>query len=353
MKRLRCLWAAACVMLLPSVLFAQDAEPVPGPDAEQPVGQAPTEAGPDVAGVLEERGLLTPRGDWVVEPALQFNQASTITVSIDGFTLIPAIAVGLIDISEVQRDTQTASLSLRYGLSERIELGVRLPYVWRQEALRSREVLVGTELDQITSSTGNGLGDIEFGLQYQFNRAVTGKPFFIGNLRAKSRTGTAPYEIETREILDDSGVVIAEVLTEQPTGTGFWSVQPSLTVIHPTDPAVLFANVSYLANIRRDVGNGRGWIDPGDAIGLSFGMGIALNERTATSFGYDHSVVLRTRRENDTGLDPVFERLHVGTLLWGISHRVTARTTINLSVATGVTESAPDVQVAIKLPMRF
>lgn len=358
--------AAAC-MALSAVAMAADERPsgtVPPPPMNdspapepvpEPVGEAPPEdaSGPDAASVLDERGLLTPHGSWVIEPSLQYNQVSTLTVAIDGFTLIPALAVGLIDVSEVQRDTVTAALSFRVGLTPRIELGVRLPYVWRHESLRGREVLVGSDLDRIVSSRGEGLGDVELGLHYQFNRTVTGKPFFIGNLRAKSRSGTAPYEVESRQIRNDAGAVIGEVLTEQPTGSGFWSVQPSLTMIYPTDPAVIFANVGYLANLKRDIGQGRGWIDPGDAFGLSFGLGLALNDRVATSLAYDHNVVFRTRREFDAGLDPVFDRFHVGTLLWGLSHRLSSRMTLNVSTGIGVTGSAPDVQLAIRLPVRF
>lgn len=357
----RLVWVAACLALLPAVSPAQEsgpetAPPSSGPQAmPDPVGEAPPDegSGPDIAPVLDERGLLTPIGEWVVEPSLQYNQVSSLTVAIDGFTLIPALAVGLIDVSEVQRDTLTAALSLRVGLTPRIELGVRLPYVWRHESLRGREVLVGSDLDRVTSSSGEGLGDVEFGVHYQFNRAVTGRPFFIGNLRAKSRTGTAPYEVESRQIRNEAGAVLGEVLTEQPTGSGFWSIQPSLTMIHPTDPAVIFANISYLANLKRDIGQDRGWVDPGDAVGVSFGMGIALNDRTATSFGYDHNVAFRTRREFDPGTEPVFDRLHIGSLLWGLSHRLSSRTTINLSTGVGVTPSAPDVQVSVRLPLRF
>lgn len=355
--------AAACLALSAMATAADEipADVVPPPPRDaaastpEPVGEAPPEdaSRPDAASVLDERGLLTPSGTWVIEPSLQYNQVSTLSVAIDGFTLIPALAIGLIDVSEVQRDTVTAALSFRVGLSRRFELGVRVPYVWRHESLRGREVLVGSDLDRITSSNGEGLGDVELGLHYQFNRTVTGKPFFIGNLRAKSRSGSAPYEVETREIRNESGAVIGEVLTEQPTGSGFWSVQPSVTMIYPSDPAVIFANLGYLANLKRDIGKGRGWIDPGDALGLSFGMGIALNDRVAMSLAYDHNVVFRTRREFDAGLEPVFDRFHVGTLLWGLSHRLSSRMTLNVSTGIGVTNSAPDVQIAFRLPIRF
>ncbi len=322
-------------------------------ETPQPVGEAPPppEAEAATAAVFEERGLLTPPGGWVVEPSLHYSHSTATTVAIDGFTILPALAIGLIDITEVQRDTYTAALAVRRGLTPRVEVGVKVPYVWREESVRSREVLQDSELDQVSESDGHGLGDVEFGIHFQFNRAVTGSPFFIGNLRVKSRTGTSPYDVDRREVR--AGERVGVVFDEQPTGSGFWSVQPSVTMIYPTEPAVLFGNISYLWNVERDVGGGEGRVNPGDAVGVSVGMGISLNHRTSVSFGYDHNVVSRTRRQYDTGLDPVFQRIHVGTFLWGISHRFSPRTTLNFSVGIGATSAAPDVQMGVRLPLRF
>ncbi|MCG5501441.1 hypothetical protein, partial [Ectothiorhodospira lacustris] len=303
------------------------------------VGERPPEdqRQADVAAVFEERGLLTPKGKWVVEPSLQYIHSSSTTVAIDGFTILPAIAIGLIDVSEVQRDTLTAAIALRYGLTDRVEVGLRIPYVWRDESLRRREILVGTPADQVTGSDGMGLGDIELGLHYQFNRAVTGKPFFIGNLRVKSTTGTSPFEVDRVPAKDSTGEEIpgVDIFLEQPTGSGFWAVQPSLTVIYSTDPAVIYGNISYVWNLERDVGNDQGKIDPGNALGFSLGTGFALNNRTSLSFGYDHSIVFKTKRELGDPLNPTFDRVQVGTFLWGLSHRLSDRTSMNFSVGIG------------------
>ncbi len=321
-------------------------------EGREAVGDAPRDTGPQVT-VFEERGMLTPQGQWVIEPSLAYVHSSALDVSIEGFTIIPALAIGLIDVSETERDTLTAAVALRYGLTDRLEVGLKIPWVYREQQVRRRDILEGTELERVTGSTGSGLGDVEFGLSYQFNTADRGRPFFIGNLKAKSRTGTDPFSVDRRRIVDEDGNRLGEIFLEQPTGSGFWAVQPSVTMIYPTDPAVLFANVSYLWNIERDVGPDYGTVDPGDAFGASLGMAISLNDRTSMSLGYDHSVVFRTRVENDPGLEPVFGRRQVGTLLWGVSHRLTERTSLNFSLGVGVTESAPDVQMTVRVPMRF
>lgn len=341
----RCAWALPLLLSVPALASGQE-------ESRPEVGEAPEGAEPQVA-VFDERGLLTPRRQWVVEPSLSYVHSGSLEVSIEGFAIMPAVAIGLIDVSETERDTFTAALALRYGVTRRLEVGVKVPYVYREQRVRSRDILEGTDMESVAGSDGHGLGDVEFGIHYQFNVVDRGRPFFIGNFKVKSRTGTDPFEVERRSVLSQDGERIGDVLLEQPTGSGFWGIQPSVSIIYPSDPAVIFGNVSYLWNVERDLGPGYGRVDPGDAVGASLGMGLSLNNRTSMSFGYDHSVVFRTRVEEASGLEPVFNQRQVGTLLWGASHRLSQRTNLNFSVGVGVTESAPDVQLSVRLPMRF
>lgn len=46
----------------------------------------------------------------------------------------------------------------------------------------------------------------------------------------------------------------------------------------------------------------------------------------------------------------MFGRRQVGTVLWGISHRLTDRTSVNFSLGVGATEAAPDVQATVRVP---
>ena len=149
----------------------------------------------------------------------------------------------------------------------------------------------GTPTDLVRDSDGSGLGDVEAAIRYQINGRGPG-PYWVANLRVKSRTGEDPFEVDRERLSvpdqDGNQVLIGEVFTEQPTGSGFRAVQPSLSWVYPTDPAVLFGSVSYLWNLERDVGGDFGKIDPGDVIGVNFGLGFAINERTSFSLGYDH-----------------------------------------------------------------
>lgn len=334
--------------LLPSLLIV--ASPALQAEEKTPAASPPAAT---VGDLFEERSVLTPRGSLIIEPSLQYTHSTTTQVAIEGYTVIPAVVIGLINLSQVQRDTLTSTLAFRYGLTKRMEVELRLPFVYREESAREREILDGSPTDIIRDSTGSGIGDIEAAVRYQLN-GRGGGPYWVVGLRVKSRTGEDPFEVdrETITVEDDQGnpVEVGEIFTEQPTGSGFWSVQPSLSWIYPSDPAVFYGSVSYLWNIERDV-RGFGDIDPGDALGFNFGLGFAINERTSVSLGYDHSIVLETEREGDSGLEASFDRFQVGTFLLGMTQRLSRSSSLSVTLGMGVTEFAPDVQLTLRLPI--
>ncbi|TXS89798.1 hypothetical protein FVW59_16820 [Parahaliea aestuarii] len=326
---------------------AQDAPP------EQPVGEAPEESPQAPQVVFSDRGvrgLLTPAGTTVIEPSFAYTHSSSTAVAIEGFTILPALVVGLINVAQVQRDSYIAAVSARHGIGGRWEAEIYLPYVYRDEATRQRDILDGSSADFISDTEGHGIGDVEASLRYQINSGAGGGPVFIANLRAKSDTGEGPFDVERGTIFSDDGVRLTDVFQEQPTGSGFWGVQPSVTAIYTTAPAVLYGSLSYFWNIERDVGGETGKVDPGDAVGLSMGIGFAINQRTSFSLGYEHNTVFKTRVENDNGLDALFERIQVGSFLLGVSMATSSKRSWNLSLAVGATDAAADVQLTLRVP---
>ncbi len=310
----------------------------------RPVGQAPPREKMQprqIVDLLRRRDILTPRGTLIVEPSLQFSNSSVTRVALEGFTIIPAITIGAVDVRDVDRDTLTAALTFRYGFTGRFEMTARVPYVYRDDTVRSRPLNQPVEDDLITDADGSGLGDLELGFHFQLNRPPPKRPYFVANLRYKARTGTHPFEVET-----DPDTGLQKTL---PTGSGFWGIQPSLTMSYPSDPAVFFASLSYLWNVEREIDDERGEIDPGDAVGISFGMGFAINEDASFVIGYGHNFLGKTEQngENVEGS----ENLQIGTLSLGASHRTGKRTSLSVAVGVGVTEDAPDAQITVKVPI--
>lgn len=306
------------------------------------VGQsADTAEQPEIPAISDVTGVLTPKGTLILEPSFEYAHTSINRVILEGFTVIPAITIGSIDIRQVDRDVLSAALTARYGLTDRIEFDVKVPYVYRHDSTTARAIGTGADADTVTNVDGYGLGDVEMGLHFQLNEGLGGSPFYVFNVRGKANTGRDPFEVP----LDANGLE-----TELPTGTGFWGVEPSLTVMFPSDPAVFFGNLGYLWNIERDVGGGFGTIDPGDAIRFSFGMGYGINERSSYSIGYEHSIVLKSEQD-DVAIDGT--DLQVGSLLLGWSYKVNDRTSYNLTLGLGATDEAPDARIELRIPIRF
>ena len=350
---------------------AAPAAPVGGPASAPAAGVNTAAVGrppaaesrtPDVAPIFEQPGVLTPRGKYVFEPAIQYGYSSSNRVALVGYTVIPALLIGLVDVREVKRNTATASVTLRRGLTNRFEVEAKLPYVYRSDATVSREVFTGTAVERAFETSGKALGDVELAARYQLNDGGVDKPFFIGGLRFKSRTGKDPFEV----ITDCTRRCIGENVTgsglplELPTGSGFYSLQPSLTWLFPSDPAVFFGSFSYLhnfkrSNVERTVLGGEkeplGEVAPGAVIGFNFGMGLALNDKASFSVGYDHNSVGRTKQ----GGVPVpgSVRTQLGTLLIGYSYRLTDKKTLSVAVGAGLTRDTPDVTLMLRVPMSF
>jgi len=315
----------------------------------QPVGQPPAPKQKyrleETTAAMDQPGVLTTKGQLVLEPSLQYYHLSNNRVYLHGYTIIPAITIGLIDIYATSRDTFISALSARYGLTNRLEAEIKVPYIYRTEENSTSPLATETNIDTSTAE-GYGLGDIEFGLRYQLNQPQTG-PYYIAGLRVKTDTGSDPFTV--------SRDPDTQLPSELATGAGFWGIQGSFTALFPSDPAVFYGGISYLWNIKRNVGTANGIyygnFDPGDAIGFNLGMGFSLNEKASFSLGYEHSILTKNKRDGEVLPDQV--TLHVGTFQLGYSYRLNKRTNINVGLGIGATESSSDVQLSLKVPMTF
>lgn len=329
------------------------------------VGRAPEQTQqrtPEVAPIFETPGVLTPHGKVVFEPSIQYGYSSSNRVALVGYTVIPALLIGLLDVREVKRNSTTGAATFRYGVGNRFEVEAKIPYVYRSDSTVSREIFTGTAAERAFETSGKGIGDIEIGGRYQLNDGGVDKPYYIAGLRFKSRTGRDPFEVvtdcQTRCIGDN--VTGTGLPLDLPTGSGFYSLQPSLTWLLPSDPAIFFGTFNYTknfkrGNIYRTVLNGErellGDIDPGNVFGFNVGMGLALNEKASFSIGYDHNSVSRMRQNGQ--VIPGSVRIQLGTLLLGGSYRLSNNRTLNLSVGAGLTRDTPDVTLMVRMPFNL
>ncbi|WP_332669999.1 acetate kinase [Aromatoleum sp.] len=328
--------------------------------ASNPIGRTPgrreVNRPPPVAPIFEQPGVLTPRDQWIFEPSLQYAYSSSNRIALIGYTIIPALLIGLIDIREVKSNSLVAAVTMRRGITNRFELEAKIPYVHRWDSSLSREVASGSANPEVFDTDGTGIGDVELTGRYQLNDGGADKPYYIASLRFKTRTGKDPFEVEIdRTIRSTTGGTGLQ--TEIPTGSGFYSLQPGLTVLVPSDPVVFFGGISYQYSFKRDdvkqkTNEGSvplGEVQPGGAFGFNFGMGLALNERSSFSIGYDHLSVGKVKLNGSTAATSV--RIQLGTLLLGYSYRLDPTRTLNLSLGAGLTEDTPDLQLTLRMPI--
>lgn len=344
---------------------APTARPASQAPAEQPqrVGQAPESdlRPPEVAQIFDQPGVLTPPGKFVLEPSLQYGYSANDRVALVGYTVIPAILIGLIDVRQVKTTTAIATLTGRYGLNNRFEMEAKLPYVYIDSDTVSREIFTGSAQDNVFNASGRGLGDVELTARYQINRGGPDKPFYIGWLRYKSRTGKDPFDVVTDCVTRCVGNTTGTGLPlELPTGSGFASLQPGVTWLYPSDPVVFFGSFSYLHNFKRKdvsrtvIGGQEeflGEVQAGDIFGFNLGMGLALNEKAAISLGYDQSIVGKTKQNGQEVAGAV--RMTLGTLLLGGTYRFSEKTSLNVALGVGVTRDTPDMTITARVPITF
>jgi hypothetical protein len=330
------------------------------------VGEPPADSdrAPTVA-VLDQRGsVVTRRGELIAEAGVDYTRADRNRAVFRGVELIESVLVGVFDINESRQDILTASAALRYGVTNRFELGVRVPWIYRSDKLVTSPVAGSTNDDAArtvdSSVSGTGIGDIEVTARYQINNGGRNSPFLIANLQATVPTGRDPFSVRR----DANGTAL-----QASTGAGFLGVTPSITAILPSEPAVLFGTVGYTHNFSKNVDTRIppvqiDRIEPGDQVNFSAGIGLALNERTSLNFGYSHAWAFGTktltRRLDERSGEPVGNPLssitrdmQIGRFLFGVSHRFSKAIQLNWSVDVGATDDAPDLRTAIRIPIRF
>ena len=277
--------------------------------------------------LIDRGGMLLPPGTIDFQPSMSYLQSASENIVIDGFTILPVLVVGDIVSERVERSLYQLASTFRFGLPWDSQLEVRLPYSYH--SLRSFSA-DGTETETSTS----GLADIDIGFSRQLFHSQSFWPDLLASLRWKTTSGTSPFDIDAETAL--------------PTGTGYDSLGLSFTAVKVVDPLVYFASLNYSKN--RSSSELIGRFDPGDSLGFSLGMAIALNLNSSLSFSYDQQ---STRRTHIDGVAVPGSYLTTGVFTVGTSFAISDSLATDLSLGIGVTEDSPDVQLSVSFPIRW
>ncbi len=332
-----------------------EAAPIQGPSAAQQQARQVVETAPALA---SSGGVLTPKGQFVIDPSIEYDYWSQNQLGVNGFQIIPGITFGNIFANRVEQNITTAAATGRYGITDRWEVNVKVPFVYNTGQTISL-IPEGTMAQLLSlGATGTGVGDIQFGSSYQINSGNNGWPILVANALFKTATGISPFQVPIVTVNDPNGSFLEGQPKRLATGTGFYAIEPSLTVLLPTAPGVLFANLQDIHNLGRtvtiqNVNGGPGtpaFLQPGENPAITFGIGFSLNDRAALTFSYQQQHVF-SAFENHQAISG--SPYSFGTFNFGLGYQISQSTRINLSVGIGAGPNTPVAKVLLELPYKF
>src|SRR5262249_22411719 len=137
---------------------------------------------------------------------------------------------------------------------------------------------------------GRGMGEVEASMLGQVFIGTGAIPDVILKLRGRFPTGRSPFDVETEQTAGGTR------LKEVPTGNGFFTINPGITLVWRTDPVVFFVGGGYSFNLPRTF-SGCGTVDPGDTVEVFAGLNLAVSERVAVNLSFDDQITGSTKQD--------------------------------------------------------
>jgi len=252
--------------------------------------------------LVRESGLLLPARRFEVEPNVVYSHS---TASANNF----------------RRDAYGPGLALRAGLPWRSQIDVSVPYVFE----RRRSAGIKTD--------DNGIGDFTLGVSHQILNERASVPGVIGSLSYTASTGkNTLYENATPVAL----------------GSGFNSLQASLTAVKRVDPLVFFGSYSFAHAFSENRGGAK--VELGNSHGFRLGTALATGPDTSLRAAFNVTYYDTTKVG---GVDIAGSDDPAALLEFGSSVVLSERTALDVLVGAGLTSNAPKYRVTVALPIRF
>jgi hypothetical protein len=252
--------------------------------------------------LVREGGMVLSPGTFELEPNFAYSSRN------DNF-------------SQTRRQSFGPALVFRAGLPWRSQIEASLPYVFERRR------------DSTVSNNSHGVGDFAVGLSHQIMNERPFAPALIGAIQYQASTG--------KNTIFESGNSVA-------LGSGFDSIQGSLTAVKRIDPLVVFGNysVTHIFPQRKEVGE----VDLGNSQTLRLGTALATGPDTSLRSALNVTFFEKTKfgGKSLSGTDDP-----LGMLELGGSVVVTNSTAVDVQLGIGLTSNAPDFRITVALPIRF
>ncbi|UNP29741.1 transporter [Lysobacter gummosus] len=299
--------------------------------------------------VVREHAPLFER-KFTLDTGLSYSYYDRRQLALSGFLALDAIFLGSINLDQTKASVATFELSGRYGLTDRISVEASLPYVYRDSRFVSGGAGGASSVVSEVRMRSQGVGDASVAAYYQWVKESQRWPDIVTSLRVRAPTGRDPFGLKLiQPDGDNNNLNIPENL---PTGSGVWAATVNVSALRTYDPVILFGNVGYTYNQPTNFGDispvaeqiSPARVELGNAIQLSGGLAIALNDRSAVSFSVATSVTGATHITAPGGSKRRVpgSSSNSTTLNIGASYVLPSGWTINGQLAAGLTPDAPN-----------
>jgi spore coat protein U-like protein len=282
-------------------------------------------------------------------------------LQLSGFLALDAIFLGNINLGETKSHQVMADLDTRYGLTDRMSIDVDVPYIYRHSNFIVGGAGGAASTLSDASVNSSDIGDVNFGLYYQFLKETNSLPDVVGSVRIKAPTGTSPFGEKLVQVDANNTNLVAP--SKLPTGTGMWNITAGVSLLKTYDPVVLFGSVSYTYNIARsfaDISSVQGQTQPatvklGDIVQFGGGVALAFSDKDSASISFTMALEpeSKTRAPGGSYEKVPGSETTAAALNFGLNHVVNKHLTINGSVSVGMTPDTPNFVVGVRFPYTF
>lgn len=315
-----------------------------------------------VQDVLEQQQNAVFNRKFTLEDDLTYNHYDRAELTLNGFLALNSIFLGNIAIDRVTSDSLTNDLIGRYAISPRLSLNLDVPYVGRNTDYQQGGAGGSAAALDEASSTGKGLGDVNFSVNYKVFTESAYRPDTVLTLGVTAPTGQAPYGIKWTNVASSQYEEFA-VPNKQPTGNGVWQAAFGSSFVKTMDPAIVFGNIGYIHSFTRsfnDIDTDPQVTTPGsvmlaDIYYFGAGLAFAFNDRTSLSLSFSDRINGKDslRAVGGPWTKIIGSQANAATLNVGFTYALSAHTTIVTLLGMGMTPDAPDFTLTFKIPYMF
>lgn len=354
---------------IPATAVAGMTEPAESPARRQEEGYASTAveaqqarqaAQRSVEDVKQQQQVLFNR-KLTIENSVSYNRYDRKQLTLNGFLALDAIFLGNIAIENVESDSVTYNLGLRYGVNPRLSLNLDVPYLGRKTVYQKGGAGGSAAAIAQEQTTGSGIGDISVSGNYKLLAETPSWPETVLTFGVTAPTGREPYGISWKVLeRDNDGFIRFAVPEKEPTGNGVWQANTGVSMVKTADPAILFANFGYIHSFPAsfdDLDNNPDTVNPGDVrLGRSFyfgaGVAFAFNERTSLSLSFSDKLSARasTRYDGAGWVKVIGSDANAAMFNLGVTYALNPNTTLVTQLGIGLTPDAPDFSLTFKIP---